>query len=110
MSVHEPCAYAQRCAHADNAGHNKATAGHGARDNARIVDLLQLVTIPARDELDSMGRTYAAAGLAEAAVQYACRVILLDRVKRTGLDAFLAADTRGFHLTFTDPEEIGQRE
>jgi hypothetical protein len=57
-----------------------------------------------------MCRTDAAAGLAECAIGDARRIVRPDRIERTTLHTFVAADTAGFHLAFGQAQHIGGRE
>src|SRR6185503_14162470 len=72
--------------------------------------LLQVREIPARDELDRVGRADAAAALAERAVGHARVVVGLDGVEGTDLHALVAADAARLHLPLRRAEEIAERE
>src|SRR6185503_2652313 len=68
----------------------------------------ELELVPAVHKFDRVGRTHAAAGLAQGAFRGARGVVRLDGVERTNLDTLVARDAGGLDFAFGHAEEIAE--
>ena len=97
-----------RCRNPNSRGKKTAPA-EGGFIRRRIVHDLQAYAISPADKLNRIGRTHAAAALAQRAVARAGGVIRLDCIERADLHAFVAVNACAFNFPLAGAKDVGHR-